>query len=406
MTTKDTDTNQKLNILYHHRTQGRGAEGVHITSIVKALEAMGHYVVVLSPPGINPLETAGNAPVDKSSVETKGVGSLWKFVSNHLPNFIFEFIEIVYNIPSSRRLEKELSRNHYDIIYERYAFYMISGAIKAKKFNIPLVLEANEVSGIKDRARTQTFSRLCAKFERFLFSRCTSIHTVSSYLKEMIVKQGVEASKVIVTPNAIDPQKFTGIKDCSDLKEKFAIKNDMTVIGFAGWFDNWDRLDLLVDVFYELKQKNSNLILLLVGDGSVLHQVRQKINEYQIQNNVILTGAVSRELVQQYISLLDIAVITHSNEFGSPVVMFEFMGLKIPIVAPKLLPITDVLDDHETSLLFDTMNMQQLTDTLNILIEDTQLQQKLAQAAFNQLMAKHTWHNNAEEIVTAATVRI
>ncbi len=406
MKSEDTDNTQKLNILYHHRTQGRGAEGVHITSIVKALEEMGHSVVVLSPPGINPLETAGNAPVDKSSVETKGVGSLWKFISNHLPNFIFEFIEIVYNIPSLRRLEKELSNTHYDIIYERYAFYMISGAIKAKKYNIPLVLEANEVSGIKDRARAQTFSRLCVKFERFIFSRCTSIHTVSTYLKKMIVNQGVKAAKVTVTPNAIDPQKFTGIKDYSDLKQRFAIGNDITVIGFAGWFDNWDRLDLLVDVFYELKQKHSKLILLLVGDGSVLDQVRQKINDYQIQENVILTGAVSRELVHQYLSLLDIAVITHSNEFGSPVVMFEFMGLKIPIVAPKLLPITDVLVDHETSLLFDTLNMQQLKDTLDILIEDTQLQHKLAQAAFNQLMAKHTWHNNAEEIVTSAKVKM
>ena len=37
----------KLNILYHHRTQGRGAEGVHITSIVRALQAMGHSVTVL-----------------------------------------------------------------------------------------------------------------------------------------------------------------------------------------------------------------------------------------------------------------------------------------------------------------------------------------------------------------------
>lgn len=391
-----------LKILYHHRTQGRGAEGVHITSIVSALEKMGHSVYVLSPPGIDPLKTAGNAPVDKSEVKTSGVGSLWKFISNHLPNFVFELIEMIYNLPSSRRLEKELSKNQYDIIYERYAFYMISGAIKAKKYNIPLVLEANEVSGIKDRARTQTFSRLCGVFERFLFKRCTSIHTVSSYLKEMIVKQGIAPEIVAVTPNAIDPNKFTGSKEFGLLKQNYEIDNDTTVIGFAGWFDNWDRLDLLIDVFYELKQKHDKLKLLLVGDGAVLDNVRKKMEEYEIQQDVILTGAVSRDLVHQYLSLLDIAVITHSNEFGSPVVMFEFMGLKIPVVAPKLLPITDVLTDQENALLFDILDMRQLQEILDKLIINKQLQQQIAQAAYEQLMAKHTWHNNAEEIVITA----
>ena len=51
-----------LRILYHHRTQGRGAEGVHIASIVGALSAMGHQVTVLGPPGVDALATAGSAP--------------------------------------------------------------------------------------------------------------------------------------------------------------------------------------------------------------------------------------------------------------------------------------------------------------------------------------------------------
>ena len=75
-----------MNILYHHRTQGRGAEGVHIMSIVNALESLGHDVTLLSPPGIDPRSTAGNAPVDKSEVETSGVHTLYKLISRAIPN--------------------------------------------------------------------------------------------------------------------------------------------------------------------------------------------------------------------------------------------------------------------------------------------------------------------------------
>jgi len=392
--------NKSLNILYHHRTQGRGAEGVHISSIVKSLEELGHTVTVLSPPGIDPMKDAGNAPIDKSKVDTKGVNSIWKFISKSIPNFLFELIEIFYNIPSSFRLDSALSKKQYDIIYERYAFYMISGAIKARKYNIPLILEANEVSGISNRARKQSFPGLCSVFERYLFNRCTSIHTVSSYLKNMIINQKIEESVISVIPNAIDPEKFSGIKDSGKLRHKYKLENKI-VIGFAGWFDDWDRLDLLVDVYQSLKARHDNLALVLIGDGAVLEQVRKKVDEYGLQD-VILTGAVMRDKVHQYLSLLDIAVITHSNEFGSPVVMFEFMGLKIPVVAPKLLPITDVLQDNETAKLFDTLNMEQLENQINDLIENKRQRDEIADNAYNILMSHHTWLQNAEHIIESS----
>jgi glycosyltransferase involved in cell wall biosynthesis len=397
----DRQQSQQLNILYHHRTQGRGAEGVHITSIVKALKAQGHTVTIVSPPGIDPLQHAGNAPVDKSNVKTSGLDTIWKFISKYLPNFLFEIIEILYNIPANQRLSKELDLNHYDLIYERYAFFMFAGARLATKHKIPFVLEANEVSGIKERARKQSFNKLCNRIERYIFCRCTSIHTVSSYLKQMILKQGIIDTKVVVTPNAIDPEKFSGARDAGDLIDKYHLKGKV-VLGFAGWFDHWDRLDLLVDVFRKLKVVNVNLMLVLVGDGAVLDDVKKKLCEFHLENDVILTGAVSRLEVHHYLSLFDIAVITHSNEFGSPVVMFEFMGLKIPIVAPRLMPVTDVLSDNENALLFDVLDMDQLQSRLEGLIENKELQEKLAEQAYRKLLKDHTWSSNARDIVVSA----
>ncbi|WP_196138881.1 glycosyltransferase family 4 protein [Aliikangiella sp. G2MR2-5] len=393
-----SDNKNKLNILYHHRTQGRGAEGVHITSIVKALEAMGHSVTIVSPAGVDPMAEAGNAPVDKSEVKTSGVKSLWKFVSKNLPNFLFEFAEIGYNLVAMKALEKELKSGNYDLIYERYAFFMVAGAIKAKKYGIPLILEANEVSGIKDRARKQTFKRLCDKFERFLFKRCHSIHTVSSYLKNMIVKQGVTAENVLVTPNAIEPEKFKGSKEPGELVEKYGL-NNKTVIGFAGWFDDWDRLDLLVEAFADLEKRYSDLVVLLIGDGAVLEDVRERAKTLGLEDKIILTGAVPRAEVQKYISLLDIAVITHSNEFGSPVVMFEFMGLKIPVVAPRLMPITDVLTHDETGLIFDVLDMNGMKDCISLLLDDSEKRKAIAESAYSKLMQEHTWESNAKDIV-------
>ena len=51
----------------------------------------------------------------------------------------------------------------------------------------------------------------------------------------------------------------------------------LLVIGFAGWFDHWDRLDFMVDVFAEVHRAHPNTRLCLVGDGPGLQHVRDRI---------------------------------------------------------------------------------------------------------------------------------
>ena len=55
-----------MNILYHFRTQGTGAEGVHISGIASALEKLGHQVHFSSPTGVDPRLTAGRNPFEKN----------------------------------------------------------------------------------------------------------------------------------------------------------------------------------------------------------------------------------------------------------------------------------------------------------------------------------------------------
>ncbi len=43
-----------MRILYLHRTQGQGVEGVHIRGMVDAMREAGHEVVIQGPPGTAP----------------------------------------------------------------------------------------------------------------------------------------------------------------------------------------------------------------------------------------------------------------------------------------------------------------------------------------------------------------
>ena len=122
----------RLRILYHHRTQGRGAEGNHIVSIVTALRQLGHEVDVLSPPGVDPFDPNSTVPVDKANAKTQGWSSIWKVMSKHMPNALFEVAEMFYNIPAYFRIRAALREKKYDLVFERYAFYLLAGVLAAR----------------------------------------------------------------------------------------------------------------------------------------------------------------------------------------------------------------------------------------------------------------------------------
>lgn len=391
-----------MKILYHHRTHARGAEGIHIRSVITALEQLGHSVDILSVPGVDHSEHIVGAPVDKSKEVVSGLNKFWSFMSNSMPGFLFEFAEIIYNIPAYYRLNKILKNGDYDLIYERYAFFLIAGAMLAKKYKIPFVLEANEVNGIKGRARKQYLKSLCIFFEKRLFILSSRIITVSSFLSELI-EQRLTGCKfkgdVVIAPNAIDISKIPYKYKSSDLLSKYAVTPDQQVIGFAGWFDDWDRLDIFVRMIYALRSKGHDLVGLLVGDGVGVPEAKALAEELGIDRQVIFTGAVTRQDIYSHLSLFDVAVFPHSNEFGSPVVMFEFMALKIPIVAPKLLPIMDVLTNKENCLLFDVLDEVELLDHVERFLTDKVYANKLSDNAYNLILNKHTWINNASLIV-------
>lgn len=392
-----------LRILYHHRTQGRGAEGLHIRSIVEALREMGHEVTVLSPPGVDPLSTDSDIPVDKTLVRTRGLQSVWKWISRNLVGVLFEVAELAYNLPAWWRVRRALRSGNFDLVYERYAFFMVGSAIAARRHRVPFVLEANEVSGIPHRARAQRMVRLCRVAERAVLRRCSGVLAVSSYLRDRIVAQGMAPSRVVVVPNAFDTRRIAGVTRDFSLASQYEL-SDSLVLGFVGWFDDWDRLDLLIKVFGKLSRSHPHLRLLLVGDGPVTSGLKALASQMGLESKIIFTGAVPRNRVLDYAALLDVAVLPNSNEFGSPVVMFEFMGLGIPVVAPRLGPILDVHDAGSSAMLFDPLDESQMEAAILAVVDSPELRRNLADEARRRLQERHSWRQNAAKILQAAGI--
>jgi glycosyltransferase involved in cell wall biosynthesis len=388
-----------LRILYHHRTQGRGAEGNHIVSIVTALRGLGHHVDVLSPPGVDPFSASATIPVDKARTSTQGWASAWKFISLHIPNWLFECGEIFYNIPAGMRLRRALRAASYDLVLERYAFYLVAGVLMARRAGCAFLLEANEAAGIRNRARRLSFPRLCHRFERFLVRRSTAVHAVSSSLGQLLIESGLEQRRLAVVPNGFDVDRLRINQSREVMRTRYGL-GDSLVVGFAGWFDRWDRLDFMLEVFERLRASRPRLKLCLVGAGPAVAELTVRLDASPYRSDVVLTGAVPRTEVYDCIQMFDIGLLPHSNDFGSPIVMFEMMALRIPLALPRLPPIEDVHRHGITAEIFSPLDCDDCVGALARVIDDENHRRDLADRSYAMLVNDFTWRNAAARLIS------
>ncbi len=389
-----------MHFLYHHRTAGRGAEGNHIMSVVRALEAEGHTVGIVSPPGVDPRLTAGATPLDKGASGLRGPNRLWRFVSCSLPDFLFEIAELAYNVYAFFRVAAAIRRERPAVFYERYAFFLTGGLLAARWFGIPSILEVNEVAGIQ-RSRAQVFVRLCRWMERRTFRLASRIVTVSTFLTERVLERGGAPGAVTTIPNAIDPARFETPAGGREVRRRLSVNGDV-VVGFVGWFDHWDRLDLLVDAFTGFRTGRPAAKLLLVGDGPVTPALAAQIEARGIGGDAILTGPVARSAVTSYIDAMDICVLPDTNPFGSPMVLFEFMAMGKPVIAPDRAPIHDVLQHGENAWIVERGEAAVLAREMERLAADPELRTRLGAQARREVLASRTWRATARTVAALA----
>ena len=384
-----------MNILYHFRTQGTGAEGVHISGIATAFERLGHRVIFSSPTGVDPRTTAGANPFAE-----KQRRSLLARLAAHAPALVFELLEIAYNLVAAARNRALLARENCTLIYERHAFFLCATAFLAQRRRLPLVVEVNELAG-DERVRADPWLLPLARLaDRLTFQRASLIVVVSPHLRRRIAALGIAPEKILVLPNAVSTESLDTPAEGAPVRARHHC-TDAIVIGFVGWFVAWHRLDQLLDAFAPLARDEPRLRLLLVGDGTLRAALSAQAATLGIADRVIFTGPLPHAEIPAHFAAMDISVVPHSNEYRSPIKLFESMARARATVAPRTEPIAQIITDGVNGLLFDPHAPGSLRPALQRLIADPALRATLGAAARATIREHHTWDHNAQAVLRA-----
>ena len=367
----------------------------HMNEMIAAFKRQHHDVSVLIMGG----EQRDTVSYQKQQSKTKQIVKLIT------PKFIWESIKdfnlIRFDKHAKNKLEEKILKFNPDIVYERYNYCQKSGHEICQKYNIKHYIEINTPYTF-ERSTYQGksyFLTLADKIEHKVFVNAFRLIVVSSALQNHFTdKHKLSKEQFTVAPNAVNFEKIQKDFDSEVLRKKIKLSGSSKVIGFVGSVSEWHGIDVLVGVHQSLIHKGHDVVTLIVGGGQALNKIKKKVVDLKLEQTFIFAGSVKHYEVFNYIGLFDIAIMPKSNWYGSPIKIFEYGAMKKAIIAPKTIPVLDVMKHREDGLLSE-MNAESITPLVEELIENPSYRAKLANNFYHKVLSNYTWDRISKKVL-------
>ncbi len=275
--------------------------------------------------------------------------------------------------PFDKKAAKALARicreNDIDVVHAQFPRENYI-AIAAKKYNKKIKVIFTSHLIINQSRMWKFFNRLYTPKNHCIISVCDEGRNV-------MIKNGVCPEHIKVIFNGIDTARMPE-RDPSVLSE-FGIKDEL-VISILSRLSPEKGIHFLCDSVKELKNKTSvPFKLLLIGDGELTEEIKEKLKADKTDDTVILTGY--RNDTDKLLAASDIYLNTSEQEAMSLAIL-EALANGLPVVA------TDVGGNH------DLVNMggscgftvkygdtEDLSNKVKLLLEDEELRRQYGEIA-------------------------
>lgn len=139
----------------------------------------------------------------------------------------------------------------------------------------------------------------------------------------------VDSHNYVLVPNAIEVKRFVFQHE---LREKIRQKHGLAnkhIIGHVGRFMTQKNHSFLIDVFEEVARRDTNAVLILLGDGELQPDIQKKVSEKGLTKKVYFEGNVDN--VNEWYNAFDVFVLPSIWE-GLPVVGVEAQANDLPCI--------------------------------------------------------------------------
>lgn len=242
-----------------------------------------------------------------------------------------------------KELNKILANNKYDIVHinkNSICSPIILAAVKNAKVPVRIIHSHNTQSTGGSFGDILHFIN-----KRFLHKYCNYYFACSNDAgKWMFNNKILNSNKYFIINNAIDLEKFIfDMQKREKIRNELKIDKNSFVVGHVGRFEGQKNHDFLIDIFYKILDKRADAKLVLVGEGSCMNNIKEKVEQYKISDRVVFLG--KRNDTSELYQAFDVFCLPSIYE-GLGIVNLESQAAGLPTImsdkVPKAAKVTEL----------------------------------------------------------------
>jgi glycosyltransferase involved in cell wall biosynthesis len=379
----------KISILHNRYKLSGGEDGV-VRAERALLAAHGHEVNVLE-------------------VDNDRIVGIWDKLS--------AAIGCIYSLPSKQRVSKLLAELSPDIVHVHNFFPILSPSIydACRAAQIPVVQTLHNYRLVCPKAMPFRNDRICedcfeltvpwpgvvhgcyrdSRWQTAAVTAMLGVHrlagtwddrvdayiALSEFQKQVFVRSGIPADRLFVKPNFVFPRELP----TDGVRDDFAL--------FVGRLSEEKGLAVLLDAYL---QHGLTIPLQVVGDGPLRSMLEAKAASLP---HVTFLGRQDAQAVARLMQQAKFLVFPSIWYEGFPLTIVEAFANQLPVIAPNLGSMSEIIGDRVTGLHFESGNPTDLASKIQWAIAHPDALSEIGATAYSKYQNCYTPEANYRQLL-------
>lgn len=252
----------------------------------------------------------------------------------------------------------------------------------ARDCKVPMLTQLHSGYTLRDRLR------LCLHLSPYLV-------TVSHAISQPLLREGFPAERLKVVHNGIDLEALEA-QPTRMVRSTLGLPMNSTVMASVGSLIHRKGMDRIIRALATLRTEHPDLHLLIIGDGPALPTLRKLATQLDVEEKIHFVGE-QHHVCGWLRGGVDLFV-SGAREEAFGLVLAEAAAAGVPVIAPRVGGIPEVLQHGKSALLYDSEQPEQMAEHIECLLTSPSLAKTLAANAHTRVYEQFSLQTNTSNL--------